>query len=158
MPTSKSNSLAPSEYLHDLIKSARPFLRENLESVDKSLPKLLSILRSASAGECWHRLGTFHDHLYHVYRILKLWKAPDSVCLFGLLHSVYSNSYHDLAIFDPVKDREIVRNHVGDVAERLIPLQQEACEQKGDLGVCWFEGTDLVRRVRRVSRSLFPFV
>nr|GEV89987.1 hypothetical protein [Tanacetum cinerariifolium] len=122
MPTSNTTSLAPNEYLHDLIESARPFLRENLESVDKSLPKLLTILRSAGAGECWHRLGTFHDHLYHVYRILKLWKTPDSVCLFGLFHSVYSNSYHDLAIFDPVKDRDIVRNHVGDVAERLIHL------------------------------------
>nr|XP_043624755.1 uncharacterized protein LOC122596269 [Erigeron canadensis] len=122
MPTSSSLSLANNEHLQELIGSARPFLRENLESVDKNLPTLLTILRSAGAGECWHRLGTFLDHLYHVYRILKLWKAPDSVCLFGLFHSVYSNSYHDLAIFDPVTDRETVRNHVGSVAECLIHL------------------------------------
>ncbi|KAI3719731.1 hypothetical protein L6452_20635 [Arctium lappa] len=115
MPTSTPN-------LHDLIQSARPFLRDDLNSIDKTLPPLLTILRSAGAGECWHRLGTFLDHLFHVYRILKLWNAPDSVCLFGLFHSVYSNSYHDLAIFNPVTDRETVRRHVGPAAERLIHL------------------------------------
>ncbi|KAI3744100.1 hypothetical protein L1987_57175 [Smallanthus sonchifolius] len=114
MPTSTSNK--------DLLESARPFLREDNASVDKNLPTLLTILRSAGAGECWHRLGTFSDHLYHVYRILKLWKATDSVCLFGLFHSVYSNSYHDLAIFNPETDRETVRHHVGPVAESLIHL------------------------------------
>ncbi|KAK9051288.1 hypothetical protein SSX86_027915 [Deinandra increscens subsp. villosa] len=118
MPTSTSKN----EHLHSLLQSARPFLREDLISVDKNLPALLTILRSAGAGECWHRLGTFADHLYHVYRILKLWKAPDSVCLFGLFHSVYSNSYHDLAIFDPLTDRETVCQHVGSVAESLIHL------------------------------------
>ncbi|KAL9992646.1 hypothetical protein Hdeb2414_s0008g00269531 [Helianthus debilis subsp. tardiflorus] len=122
MPTSSSISHANNKHLYDLIVSSRPFLREDIESVDKNLPTLLTILRSAGAGECWHRLGTFSDHLYHVYRILKLWKAPDSVCLFGLFHSVYSNSYHNLAIFDPVTDRETVCKHVGPVAESLIHL------------------------------------
>lgn len=124
MPSSTPVSLDhhDDQHLQDLIESARPFLRDKPESVDTKLPALLAILRSAGAGECWHRLGTFLDHLYHVYRILKLWNAPDSVCLFGLFHSVYSNSYHDLAIFDPVTDRETVRNHVGPVAERLIHL------------------------------------
>ncbi|KAI3796403.1 hypothetical protein L1987_39073 [Smallanthus sonchifolius] len=117
MSTSTSN-----KHLQHLLESARPFLREDNASVDKNLTTLLTILRSAGAGECWHRLGTFSDHLYHVYRILKLWKAPDSVCLFGLFHSVYSNSYHDLAIFNPETDRETVRNHVGPVAESLIHL------------------------------------
>ncbi|KVH97420.1 uncharacterized protein LOC112523365 [Cynara cardunculus var. scolymus] len=120
MPT--STSIHNHRHLDDLLQSARPFLREELDSVDKNLPPLLTILRSAGAGECWHRLGTFLDHLFHVYRVLKLWKAPDSVCLFGLFHSVYSNSYHDLAIFNPVTDREIVRRHVGSAAERLIHL------------------------------------
>ncbi|KAL4586352.1 hypothetical protein LXL04_010988 [Taraxacum kok-saghyz] len=115
-------SLNSDEYLQHLIESSRTFLRDDLESVDKNLPALLTILRSAGAGECWHRLGTFLDHLYHVYRILKLWNAQDSVCYFGLFHSVYSNSYHDLTIFDPVTDRETVRSHVGDVAENLIHL------------------------------------
>lgn len=121
MPTNSSTPIID-EHLQTLIESARPFLREEFESVDPNLDGLLTILRSAGAGECWHRLGTFQDHLYHVYRILKLWNAPDSVCNFGLFHSVYSNSYHDLAIFDPVTDRETVRDHVGPVAERLIYL------------------------------------
>ncbi|KAD4982845.1 hypothetical protein R6Q59_002479 [Mikania micrantha] len=119
MPSSSSSN---NEHLQALIELARPFLREDIGSIDQNLPTLLTILRSAGSGECWHRLGTFYDHLYHVYRILKLWKAPDPVCLFGLFHSVYSNSYHDLAIFDPVTDRETVRHHVGPVAERLVHL------------------------------------
>ncbi|XP_076926926.1 uncharacterized protein LOC143590285 [Bidens hawaiensis] len=116
MPTSYN------ENLQDLIESARPFLREDVESIDKNLPNLLSIIRSAGASEFFHRLGTFSDHLFHVYRILKLWKAPDPICLFGLLHSVYSNSYHDMAIFDPLTDHETVRNLVGTVAKELIHL------------------------------------
>ncbi|KAK1425385.1 hypothetical protein QVD17_20737 [Tagetes erecta] len=110
------------EHLQSLIESARPFLRNNIISLDKNLPNLLTILNSAGANECWHRLGTFSHHLFHVYRILKLWNVPNPICLFGFFHSVYSNSYHDLAIFNPETDRETVRQHVGNVAENLIYL------------------------------------
>ncbi|KAK9051289.1 hypothetical protein SSX86_027916 [Deinandra increscens subsp. villosa] len=106
-----------------LLESARPFLCKDLNSIDKNLPKLLTILHSTGTDECWHRSGTFYDHLYQVYRILKLWKAPDPVCTFGLFHSAYSNSYSDdLAIFGSLTNRETVRQHVGPVAESLIHL------------------------------------
>ncbi|WCJ38970.1 hypothetical protein M5689_019997 [Euphorbia peplus] len=116
MPTSDST------YFETLLESTRPFLRGELESIDPNLPSLLSVLRSVGAGECWHKHGSFLDHLFDIYRILKIWKAPDSVCLCGLFHSAYSNSYVNLAIFDPNTGRDVVRAHVGEPAERLIHL------------------------------------
>ncbi|KAJ8428137.1 hypothetical protein Cgig2_011510 [Carnegiea gigantea] len=125
MPPSASNSnnhkaFTNPSYLETLLESARPFLRGELEKVDSKLPSLVAVLRSVGAGECWHKHGSFLDHLLDVYRILKLWGAPDAVCLCGLFHSAYSNSYVNLAIFDPSTGRDVVRSHVGDDAERLI--------------------------------------
>lgn len=104
------------------MQAARPFLRGELESIDPKLPALVAVLRSVGAGECWHKHGSFLDHLVDIYRILKLWNAPDPVCLCGLFHSAYSNSYVNLAIFDPSTGRDTVRRHVGPAAERLIHL------------------------------------
>ncbi|XP_051121671.1 uncharacterized protein LOC127245072 [Andrographis paniculata] len=111
------------DYIETLLESARPFLRGELASVDEKLPHLVSVLQAAGAGECWHKHGSFLDHLLDVYRILKLWQAPDVVCLCGLFHSAYSNSYVNLAIFPPSADgRDVVRKHVGADAEDLIYL------------------------------------
>ncbi|KAL3650641.1 hypothetical protein CASFOL_007044 [Castilleja foliolosa] len=115
--------MAPSPDLETLLDSARPFLRGELETVDANLPHLVSVLRRAGAGECWHKHGSFLDHLVGVYRILKMWNAPAAVCLCGLFHSAYSNSYVNLAIFPPSDaGRDTVRSHVGPAAERLIHL------------------------------------
>lgn len=131
MPSTDSSSFAVDNRKHSsdhghlerLLQSARPFLREEIETVDANLPRLISVLRAAGAGECWHKHGSFLHHLLGVYRILKLWGAPDSVCLCGLFHSAYSNSYVNLAIFPPSSvGRDTVRGHVGDAAERLIHL------------------------------------
>ncbi|KAL3731820.1 hypothetical protein ACJRO7_028650 [Eucalyptus globulus] len=108
--------------LQALLDAARPFLRGELEAVDPRLPSLVATLRSVGAGECWHKHGSFLEHLVDIYRILRLWRAPDAVCLCGLFHSAYSNSYVNLAIFDPNTGRDVVRSHVGDAAERLIHL------------------------------------
>ncbi|PON68151.1 E3 ubiquitin-protein ligase [Parasponia andersonii] len=116
-----ASSSSPSD-LKTLLDSARPFLRGELESVDERLPSLVRVLRSVGAGECWHRHGTFLDHLLDIYRILKPWRAQDSVCLLGLFYSAYINSYVNLAIFDPSTGRDVVSRHVGEAAERLIHL------------------------------------
>lgn len=121
-----SLSLKPSadhHHLEALLETARPFLRGDLHAVDQDLPRLVSVLQAAGAGECWHKHGSFLDHLIGVYRILKMWKAPVAVCLCGLFHSAYSNSYVNLAIFPPSSaGRDTVRSHVGAAAERLIHL------------------------------------
>ncbi|CAI9785518.1 unnamed protein product [Fraxinus pennsylvanica] len=121
MPSSQSLSHNYDSF-QTLLESARPFLTGELETVNENLPRLISVLRSVGAGECWHKHGSFLDHLVDLYRILKIWKAPESVCLCGLFHSSYSNSYVNLAIFDPSTGRDTVRAHVGDAAERLIHL------------------------------------
>lgn len=119
MPSSECQE---DRYLQSSLESARPFLRGELHYVDEKLPSLVAVLRSVGAGECWHKHGSFLDHLLDIYRILKLWKSPDAVALCGLFHSAYSNSYVNLAIFDPSTGRDTVRRHVGDAAERLIHL------------------------------------
>ncbi|KAK7273429.1 hypothetical protein RIF29_14478 [Crotalaria pallida] len=121
MPSSLS-ATTPHHHLQTLLDSARPFLRGDLASIDPNLPSLISLLRSVGAGECWHKHGSFLDHLVDIHRILHLWKSPRSVSLCGLFHSAYSNSYVNLAIFDPSTGRDVVRGHVGDDAERLIHL------------------------------------
>ncbi|KAL9148679.1 hypothetical protein ABFS82_12G058300 [Erythranthe guttata] len=124
-PLSQNHTNDSDHHLHlqPLLESARPFLRGELQDVDPNLPRLISVLQAAGAGECWHKHGSFLDHLIGVYRILKMWKAPDEVCLCGLFHSAYSNSYVNLAIFPPSSaGRQTVRSHVGPAAERLIHL------------------------------------
>ncbi|CBI35363.3 unnamed protein product, partial [Vitis vinifera] len=112
MPSSLSSSPSPDLHLQTLLASARPFLRGELEAVHPKLPSLISVLRSVGAGECWHKHGSFLEHLVDMYKILKLWKAQESVCLCGLFHSAYSNSYVNLAIFEPSTGRDTVRAHV----------------------------------------------
>ncbi|GKA88805.1 hypothetical protein Tco_0810569 [Tanacetum coccineum] len=100
-----------------LLESTRPFLKGELENIDVNLPTLIAVLKSVGAGECWHKHGSFLGHLFDTYRILKLWGAPDALCLCGLFHSACFNSYLSLAIFDPSTGRESIRTHVGEVAE-----------------------------------------
>lgn len=104
------------------LTSALPFLRGEFSSVSPKLPSLISVLQSVGAGECWHKHGSFLVHLIEVYRILKLWSAPDDVALCGLFHSAYSNSYVNLAIFDPNTSRSYVSSLIGPQAERLVHL------------------------------------
>ncbi|PNT76016.1 uncharacterized protein LOC100845551 [Brachypodium distachyon] len=105
-----------------LLAVARPFLRGDLGAVDPELPSLVSVLVAAGAGECYHKHGTFLAHLIDVFRILRLWAAPDAVARCGLYHSSYSNSYVNLAIFPPDISRGRVRAIVGAPAERLVHL------------------------------------
>jgi hypothetical protein len=103
---------------------------------------LLEQLGRHGASECWHKHGTFKQHLFGVWRILYLWKQSQAVrhlqaltgflysllllllstqvsrC--GLYHSAYSNSYVNLAIFKPETGRETVRSAVGHEAEELV--------------------------------------
>ena len=125
MATTKNSSSANGsshDALPPLLAAARPFLRGDLGAVDPELPSLVSVLVSAGAGECYHKHGTFLAHLVDVYRVLRLWGAPDAVSRCGLFHSSYSNSYVNLAIFEPDVSRARVRGIVGADAERLVHL------------------------------------
>ncbi|KXG31409.1 hypothetical protein SORBI_3004G354400 [Sorghum bicolor] len=115
-------TMPPSRSLADALAAARPFLRGEEAEVDPALPGLAAVLRAAGAGECWHKHGTFLAHLLDVHRILRLWGAPDAVARCGLYHSAYSNSYVNLAIFQPDTGRAHVAAVVGADAERLVHL------------------------------------
>ncbi|CAM0875485.1 unnamed protein product [Alopecurus aequalis] len=124
MATKNSSSANGSSHdaLPSALAAARPFLRGDLGAVDPELPSLVSVLVSAGAGECYHKHGTFLAHLVDVYRVLHLWGAPDAVSRCGLFHSSYSNSYVNLAIFEPDVSRARVRAIIGAAAERLVHL------------------------------------
>lgn len=107
------------ETLHSLI---RPLLADDWAAVDSTLPPLLEMLFSRAAGEDWHKAGTFKDHLLGVYRILALWDQPREVRLLGLFHSVYSNEYVDLKLFDASGNRAELAAALGEEAERLIHI------------------------------------
>lgn len=105
--------------LDDLV---RRFLADDPAAIDPELPDLVRLLHDRNAAEDWHKHGVFKDHLLGVYRILRLWKQPREICLCGLLHSVYSNEYVDLALFDVEKDRDGLRQRIGAETENLIHL------------------------------------
>jgi len=111
---------SPAEYVIE--ESVRNVLCENFDACDPKLSELLEALSKHGASECWHKHGTFKQHLFGVWRILYLWKQPQEVCRCGLFHSAYSNSYVNLAIFKPDEDRSLLGSLVGEKAEQLIEM------------------------------------
>lgn len=95
-------------------------LMEDFESLDPSLPKVIQELKLRGAHKCWHKHSTFLQHLVGVHNILRLWGQSRGMGRVGLLHSAYSNSYVNLALFDPQKERHQMQSLVGRDAEELI--------------------------------------
>lgn len=98
----------------------RDLIYGRYDAVDRKLRDLLTSLREQGAPECWHKHGTFYDHLFGVYRILRLWGQSDRECHAGLFHSAYSNELVNLAIYDVKVDREHVARLVGHEAEEMV--------------------------------------
>ncbi|MFA8359014.1 DUF6817 domain-containing protein [Burkholderia ubonensis] len=96
------------------------WLADDWAAVDPEYPRLLALLNKRRAGQSWHKHATFRDHLVGVYRMLKLWRQDRETCLCGLFHSVYSNEYVDLALFDPHEGRDVLANEIGADVERTI--------------------------------------
>lgn len=97
-------------------------LRHEHERIEPRLEEMLRVLARQGAREIWHKHGTFHDHLLGVWRILVAWRQPADVCRLGLMHSVYSNSFVRMKVFDAehAAGRETVRDLIGEEAERLV--------------------------------------
>jgi hypothetical protein len=96
------------------------FVNRRHAEIDPRLDELLRVLHERRAAECWHKHGTFVEHLYNVYRILRIWGQGDLICHTGLFHSAYSNELVDLAIFRPNTERDVLRNLLGPQTEQLI--------------------------------------
>lgn len=86
------------------------------------LPSCIKELKNRGAHRCWHKHSTFLDHLLGVHNILRLWGQDPIVGRVGLFHSAYSNSYVNLALFDPSKERLTVKHLIGNDAEELVHL------------------------------------
>lgn len=106
----------------ELHPHARALLADHYAAVDADLPALLDLLFARSAGEDWHKAGTFKHHLLGVYRTLTLWNQPREVRLLGLFHSVYGNEYVDLTLFDRERERSTLREVLGEEAEEWVSL------------------------------------
>ena len=117
MPEGHASGAAAAALPHPKL---RALLAEDWAAVDPALPPLLGLLFARSAGEDWHKAGTFKDHLLGVARILTLWDQPREVVLLGLFHSVYSNEYVDLTLFDGAGNRAELAAALGEEAERLV--------------------------------------
>ncbi|WIA32613.1 hypothetical protein OEZ86_003416 [Tetradesmus obliquus] len=106
------------------------FIRQEYSKTDPALPEMLEVLTAVGAAECWHKKSTFKAHLLEVYKILKIWGTDDSLARCGLMHSAYSNSFVNLAIFKPDVERSRVAQLIGQEAEALtyrfcvVPRQQ----------------------------------
>jgi hypothetical protein len=98
------------------------FLEDDHAAIDPDLPRWVAMMAGRRAGRSWHKHGSFRDHLFGVYRTLVLWGQPREVCLCGLLHSVYSNEYVDLALFDPADGRDVLRESVSERLEAMVHL------------------------------------
>ena len=99
--------------------------------LDKTYDETVAELKRRGAHRCWHKHSDFLQHLTGVSHTLKLWMLPeagdvmsDLYARVGLLHSAYSNSYVNLALFDPANSTErlLVQQLIGREAEEVIYL------------------------------------
>jgi hypothetical protein len=98
---------------------ARALLREDWQAVDPLMPSLIAEVTRRGGAECWHKHSTFLQHLLGTYRIAVLWGLPREVALCALLHSAFSNSFVNLALFPPTGEgRAAVEKLAGADVER----------------------------------------
>lgn len=99
-------------------------LAEDNNALDPTLDGSIAALKKRGAHKCWHKHSTFLDHLVGVHHILHLWGQGQTTARVGLFHSAYSNSYVNLALFDPKKrdERQHVKDLIGVEAENLVHL------------------------------------
>jgi len=107
----------------DLPAHVLDLVRHDHRRIEPRLAEMLAVLARQGAREIWHKHGTFYDHLLGVWRILAAWEQPAEVCRLGLMHSVYSNSFVRMKVFDADHgERTAVRALIGEEAERLVHL------------------------------------
>jgi len=69
----------------------------------------------------------FINHCIDVYEILKRENESEEVCNAGLYHSIYGTSYFNVTIQTIENDRDLIRNEIGEYAEKLV---YEMCSLK----------------------------
>ncbi len=69
----------------------------------------------------------FISHCIDVYEILKKQNETEEVCNAGLYHSIYGTSYFNVTVQTIENDRDLIRNEIGEYAEKLV---YEMCSLK----------------------------
>lgn len=120
-PSCADTALTNAAWRENIFES---ILAADYESLDSTLPACVKELKKRGAHRCWHKHSTFFEHLLGVHNTLRLWGQGEIIARVGMFHSAYSNSYVDLALFDPNEDaeREIMKGLVGEKAEDLIHM------------------------------------
>ena len=95
-------------------------------------------LFARSAGEDWHKAGTFKHHLLR-YRTLALWNQPREAAVLGLFHSVYGNEYVDLTLFDRERERNIAARWRW-AKPRNGSACSAPCRARSSCRPCWCQG------------------
>lgn len=62
----------------------------------------------------------FISHCIDVYEILKNENETEEVCNAGLYHSIYGTSYFNVTVQTIENDRDLIRNEIGEYAEKLV--------------------------------------
>lgn len=111
--------MTSSEYLKEITKD---IIRHQFKISETKMKHYLDLLDARGASECWHKIGTFKEHLFSLWRVCTLWELHVDICRMALFHSSYSNSYINLAIFKRDSDRELLAKEIGVEAEQLVYL------------------------------------
>lgn len=117
-------TIVEGDHVADLPPHVLDLVRHQYSAFEPRLDEMIEVLGRQGAREIWHKHGTFLDHLLGVWRILTIWRQPADVCRLGLMHSIYSNSFVRMKVFDAehADGRAAVRDLVGEEAERLVYL------------------------------------
>lgn len=99
-------------------------LAQDHGKIDAFIPSCISEIKKRGGHRCWHKHNTFLEHLLGVHDILRLWGENEITGRVGLFHSAYSNSYVNLALFDPKEEaeRDVMRSLIGSTAEEIVHL------------------------------------
>ena len=62
----------------------------------------------------------FINHCIEVYEILRKENMSEDVCNAGLYHSIYGTCYFNVTVQTIENDRELIRNEIGEYAEKLV--------------------------------------
>eukprot|EP00808_Paulinella_micropora_P013984 g13842.t1 len=92
------------------------------DMIDKKASSMLKLISDLDAHQCWHKHGTFGQHLINVWKILITWKQSEAICRMGLFHSTYSNSWVGLALLEPGAERGRLKEWIGAEAEELVHI------------------------------------
>ena len=94
--------------------------------------KCVNYLVSKKTQQIPHYKKNLFQHLINVYDKLREWKCDEDVCYAGLFHSIYGNEYFKEQV---EKDRNVIKNLIGEKAENLVYSYNKDRYQNKDLKI-----------------------